>query len=240
VNKGFVRIGSKVVDGSVILFVEDSGPGIPLEKRDKLFDKFQSSLDSLSQGTGIGLSLCQDLAKLMNGYIDLDENFESGVDGCPGARFVVHLNTAPMDLHESDDVRGHDTTSLSTSQSLHDLPQDLRILFVDDDLVLRKLFCRSVKRITPHWDVQEASNGETAVRFVKECERPFDIIFRGYLLCWSVAVVFIFHCVVLANLFLSFVVRKWTNTWQASKSKCWEQKLFESYVPWVTMELFVV
>lgn len=56
-ESGFVRIGAACVDGNVILYVEDSRPGVPIEKRDKLFDSFQDSMDLLSQGTGVGLSV---------------------------------------------------------------------------------------------------------------------------------------------------------------------------------------
>ena len=45
----------------VHVFVEDSGPGVPKEKRDYLFVKFQESLDMLSQGTGIGEYIVADL-----------------------------------------------------------------------------------------------------------------------------------------------------------------------------------
>lgn len=48
VDKGFVRLTAGVnEDGHVYLTVEDSGPGIPEEKRELLFAKFQESLDSL-------------------------------------------------------------------------------------------------------------------------------------------------------------------------------------------------
>lgn len=45
VEKGFIRIGAGIADGSVQLSVSDSGPGIPPEKKKALFDKFQQSLD---------------------------------------------------------------------------------------------------------------------------------------------------------------------------------------------------
>jgi two-component system, OmpR family, sensor histidine kinase KdpD len=51
VDEGFIRIHAAMVDGLVELSVEDSGPGIPAEKRNQLFSKFQQSLDNLSQGT---------------------------------------------------------------------------------------------------------------------------------------------------------------------------------------------
>jgi len=51
VEKGFIRIRCEVVGEDVMLIVEDSGPGIPKEKRERLFTKYQESLDVLSQGT---------------------------------------------------------------------------------------------------------------------------------------------------------------------------------------------
>jgi signal transduction histidine kinase len=51
VDEGFIRLRGEVCEGCVRLTVEDSGPGIPEEKRELLFSKFQESLDSLSQGT---------------------------------------------------------------------------------------------------------------------------------------------------------------------------------------------
>jgi signal transduction histidine kinase len=51
IHEGFIRLRADVINNEVHLFVEDSGPGIPLEKRQMLFSKFQESLDSLSQGT---------------------------------------------------------------------------------------------------------------------------------------------------------------------------------------------
>ena len=185
VTQGFIRLRATFGEGQVSLFVEDSGPGIPEEKCKKLFDKFQESLDLLNQGTGIGLCLCKDLAELMNGEIWLDESYESGVPGCPGARFVVRLNVKllkldkiALDSYEAE--RWSDTTDdpeKGVVDAFEDteLPENLKVLFVDDDMVLRKLFARSVKKAAPTWDSYEASNGETALRLV-ETEK-YDLIF---------------------------------------------------------------
>jgi signal transduction histidine kinase/CHASE1-domain containing sensor protein len=52
VDSGFLRMRAQLDDkGMVQLLVEDSGPGIPLNKRGQLFNKYQESLDMLSQGT---------------------------------------------------------------------------------------------------------------------------------------------------------------------------------------------
>jgi signal transduction histidine kinase len=47
----YIKLGAAVVDGMAQLTVEDTGPGVPLDKRQRLFSKFQSSLDNLNQGT---------------------------------------------------------------------------------------------------------------------------------------------------------------------------------------------
>ena len=89
---------------SVQIWVEDSGPGIPKEKKTQLFAKFQESLDSLSQGTGLGLSLCKILVRLMDGAIWLDDTYDSGVEGQPGSRFVIDLCSPPMYPDEDNEV----------------------------------------------------------------------------------------------------------------------------------------
>jgi PAS domain S-box-containing protein len=77
------------------LSVEDTGPGIPAEKRHLLFQRFQqvdASGTRQHEGTGIGLSLVKDLTELMGGTV--------GVTSEPGegSRFFVVLQRAPDHL----------------------------------------------------------------------------------------------------------------------------------------------
>ena len=74
--------------------MEDSGPGIPDEKRGALFEKFQTS--ALSEGTGVGLNLCMNLSQLMNGDILLGHDCVSGLQDSSGSSFVVKLNSLPL------------------------------------------------------------------------------------------------------------------------------------------------
>ena len=102
-EKGFIRLRAEAAritnngERSVVIYIEDSGPGVPPEKRGNLFKEFQESFDLLNQGTGIGLYVCKQLSTLMNAKILLDETYNSGVDGCPGARFVIDLQKPPLD-----------------------------------------------------------------------------------------------------------------------------------------------
>ena len=51
IDRGFIRLRAEEANGNVRIFVDDSGSGIPVEKRKQLFAKFQESLDALNQGT---------------------------------------------------------------------------------------------------------------------------------------------------------------------------------------------
>lgn len=185
---------------NVVLYADDSGPGIPESKRMNLFVKFQESLDVLSQGTGIGLSVCKSLSELMGADLYLDENFQSGVPGCAGTRFVLRLNQVPMDLESigetssfrrakgatamSAELSVNDTSSGRTSQTTasdpEELPPSMSVLFVDDDTILRTMFCRTIQKVVPtEWDIRQACDGETALSLIDDGER-FGLIFMDH------------------------------------------------------------
>jgi response regulator of citrate/malate metabolism len=46
---------------------------------------------------------------------------------------------------------------------------------VDDDMLLRKLFSRSIRKFMPSWKIEEVGSGETALKLVDESK--FDLIF---------------------------------------------------------------
>ena len=69
----------------VYIAVSDSGPGVPLSIRDKIFDPFYTTKDS---GTGIGLSICHRIIRDLGGSLSLSES-SSG-----GAEFTIALPTA--------------------------------------------------------------------------------------------------------------------------------------------------
>jgi signal transduction histidine kinase len=69
------------------IVVADTGPGIPADKRDKVFDPFVQVHRDLSNrlgGVGLGLAISRDLARGMGGDLSLE-------DSDVGARFVLSL-----------------------------------------------------------------------------------------------------------------------------------------------------
>ena len=59
--------------------ISDSGPGIPEENRDRIFeDNFRLQRDSLQEGYGIGLALCKKIIRSHYGKIWVDSTLKSG------------------------------------------------------------------------------------------------------------------------------------------------------------------
>jgi CheY-like chemotaxis protein len=176
--------------------VEDAGPGIREDMHDTLFCKFRDRRDSLNQGDGLGLSLCKKVTDLMGSDIWLDKDYDNGVEGCPGARFIINLNKPPHGPDRNEEplssslseenslartVDAFDEISFEEQQSLEHimdkLPDVLSVLFVDDDPLLRKMFKRSLLTVRPHWQIREAASGESALVLVEEQDEEYDIIF---------------------------------------------------------------
>lgn len=89
---GLIRIGSEeAVDGSgeILVSVEDDGPGIRPEDRDRLFAPYVRGVATGEvPGLGIGLALCRRIIEAHDGRIHVEEG-ELG-----GARFVFALPRA--------------------------------------------------------------------------------------------------------------------------------------------------
>jgi len=79
---GVLAISGRPADGKVIVEVSDTGPGIPDDLRNKVFDLFFSTKD---KGTGLGLPIVQRTVHDHGGTIELSE----GEDG--GAVFRISL-----------------------------------------------------------------------------------------------------------------------------------------------------
>jgi signal transduction histidine kinase/ABC-type amino acid transport substrate-binding protein/PAS domain-containing protein len=76
-KEGHIRLGYECVDEGVRLFVEDTGQGIPSDKKDMVFERFEK-LNSLVQGTGLGLSICKDIARMFHGKVGVESELGKG------------------------------------------------------------------------------------------------------------------------------------------------------------------
>jgi two-component system sensor histidine kinase TctE len=77
-------------DQTVVLEVEDNGPGIPLSEREKVFERFYRAPGSVVGGSGLGLSIVRDICLAHRSRIELNTP-SSGV----GLGVRVYLQEAP-------------------------------------------------------------------------------------------------------------------------------------------------
>jgi len=76
----------KEAPGEVVIQVADTGPGVPDDIRDRLFDPFATTKGG--ENSGLGLSVCHGLIKAFNGDIRLID-----MEGF-GAAFEIRLPSA--------------------------------------------------------------------------------------------------------------------------------------------------
>ncbi|MCZ4328477.1 ATP-binding protein [Castellaniella denitrificans] len=69
---GQVDLSVNVSGGKARLRIQDNGPGIPLDERDRVFDPFYRTLGSEQIGSGLGLSIVQTIAHRIGAEIRLD------------------------------------------------------------------------------------------------------------------------------------------------------------------------
>lgn len=81
---GRITLNYEIVGEEIVYSITDTGIGIPEEEQEHIFERFVK-LDSFTQGTGLGLSLCRSLAERLGGTLVIDKQYKNG------CRFLLTL-----------------------------------------------------------------------------------------------------------------------------------------------------
>ena len=76
-TEGTIEMGYEYREEGIYFYVKDSGIGIPDEKKNKVFHRFEK-LDEFAQGTGLGLSICKAIAEAMGGNVGFESEYGKG------------------------------------------------------------------------------------------------------------------------------------------------------------------
>ncbi|MGE5674792.1 MAG: ATP-binding protein [Mycobacterium leprae] len=100
---GQVNIGARRLDGWVEVGIDDSGPGVPAEHRQQIFEPFRRlELPGRQHpGSGLGLALCRSLIELHGGQIWVTDS-PSG-----GSRFCFTLPVAQLPTPDEEEGSTH-------------------------------------------------------------------------------------------------------------------------------------
>jgi two-component system sensor histidine kinase QseC len=89
-DSGQVRVTVYAEGGKASLAVEDSGPGVPPEQRDRIFDRFFRGPEGRGTGSGLGLSIVRRVVELHGGSFAATSSPSLG-----GLRIEVRLPLQP-------------------------------------------------------------------------------------------------------------------------------------------------
>jgi len=138
----------------VTIIVKDTGIGISKENQSKLFNEFIQAENSTTRkfgGSGLGLSICQQLATIMSGEIKLESIFGKG------STFYIKL---PLKRSLKEITTSNDS-KLKTI-----IKQTLgKVLIVEDNLVNQKVAKMTLKKLG--YDSDIANNGIEAIEMIK-------------------------------------------------------------------------
>jgi len=140
----------------------DTGPGIPVELHDRIFDPFFSTREP-GTGTGLGLAIVDRLTTALGGSISFHSTTGEGT--C----FVLRLAEVAGDSPAADTAEETpDASPLAAAGGA------LTILVVDDEELVRATTTMILKR--HGYDVREAASGESALRQIHEDNASVDVL----------------------------------------------------------------
>ncbi|HIJ97405.1 MAG TPA: response regulator [Desulfuromonadales bacterium] len=148
--------------------VEDTGIGIPEEKRAAIFDPFTQADGSTTRkygGTGLGLAICKQLAELMGGAIGIESEVGKG------STFWFTARLEKPELPPA--VENAAQPAAKTRSASAELPKDdVRILLVDDNMINQKVAHSILDKLG--YKADTVANGLEAVRSLEMID--YDLV----------------------------------------------------------------
>jgi len=172
-EEGAVALRVRVDEGGespmLTIEVSDTGPGVPEEKQDVIFESFKQADGALNRkhgGTGLGLAISQRIARALGGDVTL-----RSVPG-EGATFAAILPAEPVPDAVVPEASAQENCDSQAEAPCEKALADLRVLIAEDNelnaLVAKALLQPLVAEIVV------VEDGEAAVRAVQE--RDFDLV----------------------------------------------------------------
>ncbi len=167
-SKGRIDVDLRVAPGlpgpaRLTLGVTDTGCGISADMQESVFENFSQTDEGARQGgTGLGLTISRQLARLMGGDLTV-----SSVAG-EGSRFCLDMPCRVLDLAEAQPVEPTAGTGMA---ELAAVPR-MRVLVVDDFKPNRMVLSIWLRRAGHH--AAEAADGQEAVNAL--ADNAFDLV----------------------------------------------------------------
>jgi signal transduction histidine kinase/CheY-like chemotaxis protein/HPt (histidine-containing phosphotransfer) domain-containing protein len=149
--------------------VRDTGIGIPADKIDSIFERFEQAGTDITRrfgGTGLGLNISKNLVELHGGNLKVKSVFGEGSE----FYFTIPYDFIPV--KETNKERNQISDLHKLNQEYFSKLAKLRVLVCEDNLVNIKLIKHLFKNKITYLEVAE--NGRIGVELFKT--KPFDVI----------------------------------------------------------------
>jgi len=168
-----LRVGTEMGDGDgLILWTEvaDTGPGIPPEQMDLIFEKFQQGDETISRrhgGSGLGLHICRQLVEMMNGDIQV-ENQPRG-----GSKFSFRVQLEQAKNAERSVLPGMEPPLSDPALENLFASSGIRVLVVEDNQINLGVAEAIFRKLGIH--VRVVTNGPSALSSLRKTD--WDLVF---------------------------------------------------------------
>ncbi|WP_242056424.1 MULTISPECIES: ATP-binding protein [unclassified Nostoc] len=189
---GEISLDLRYCQDHVELEVRDTGTGIPAAELPRIFERFHrvpAAQGRTYEGSGIGLSLVQELVKLHNGTITVSSIVDSGTSfivsiptKCDRSSRTTTTSTAPSTIQTSDTYlaealrwlpqegnreqgTGNSEESPLSPVTCHLSPSSPRILLVDDNADMREYIQRL---LSLRYEVEAVGDGVAALAAIRQ------------------------------------------------------------------------
>ncbi|MES2598095.1 MAG: response regulator [Verrucomicrobiota bacterium] len=147
----------------IVMEVTDRGEGIPPENLAHIFEPYFSTRKA-ENATGLGLTVCESIAKAHGGSISVRSEVGKGTS---------------VSLYLPVDADGEEVDALGLSRAFETAPQAAvtRILVLEDDPLVRALIVRNLT--SQSYEVTETAEGSETVKAYQEARqngRAFDLV----------------------------------------------------------------
>lgn len=163
---GVITVGAEGGAGDVRLMVRDQGPGIPVNDRERVFERFYQATQvgvRATGGTGLGLAICKALVEAHNGTIWADD--------APGGGALLQFTLPALSVDALPETA---VTAPITRLEVG----TTRILVVDDDTALQRVLQRGLE--DNGYRVTTASSAEPALEAMTQ--QQIDLILLDIML----------------------------------------------------------